>query len=136
VSIVVVHLGERARIEFPGHDGVSELADVPALLPGQAGAAQGRLVEPGDGLRCHGARDPLEAPVRRSAGRERHLLLEDDLDQGLEAWRPIPEGRRPMTGDDRGEMRVAPRQLGNTVSEHRRCELNRYISQTRGPTLL
>lgn len=90
MGIVVLHLGERARVELARHDGLSELADVLALLPCQTGASQGRLVEFGDRLRGHGACDPLDPSVRRSTGRERHLLLEDDLNEGLEPGCPIP----------------------------------------------
>lgn len=136
VGVVIVHTGKRARIELARNDRLSELADVPALLSGQPGASQGRLVESGDGLRCHRARGPLEPSVGRSACRERHLLLEDDLNEGLESWCAIPQRRRPEPFDDARQMLVAPCELGNTVPERLRCELNGHVIQTRRPTLL
>jgi hypothetical protein len=133
---IVVHLRKRARIELARNDGLGELTDVPTLLPGQTGAAQGRLVESGYGLWRHGAGDTLEPSVRRPARRERHLLLEDDLHEGLEPWRPIPERRRPEPFDDGRQVLVAARELGHAVPERLPRERYRHLSQTRGPTFL
>ncbi|MEK6206188.1 MAG: hypothetical protein AABM32_00955 [Chloroflexota bacterium] len=41
-----------------------------------------------------------------------------------------------MALDDGREMRVAPRELSDAISERLWRELNGHVSQTRGPTFL
>lgn len=136
MRVVIVHQRERAWIELARHDRLSELTDVPALLPSQTGTPQGGFVESRDDFWCYRACDALEPHVRRSPGGERHLLLEDDLDECLEARRAIPQRRRAVAFDDRGQVPIAPSELGDSVSERLMGELTGHVSQTREPTFL
>jgi hypothetical protein len=68
----------------------------------------GSLIEFGDVLGGYSPGNPLEPPVSGTPRCQRHLLLEDDLHEGPEARRAIPERRWPKAFDDRREMRVAP----------------------------
>src|SRR5690606_32141905 len=57
----------------------------------------------GDGLRSEGA-DPFdEAPEHGSGGRQRHLLFQDEQDEGGEAGWTVPEGGAACSLDDPGQ---------------------------------
>ena len=88
------------------------------------------IVEPRDLLGTHAASDPFESTVRRAARGERHLLLEDDLNQRLEAGRPIPQRWRSVASDDRGKVRVPARELRYAFGERLGCELERHLNLT------
>jgi hypothetical protein len=115
--LVVIELGEAVGIEAPLHDRHGELADVVALLLRLAGAPERRLVKRRDALGRDLACEPLETQIRGTTRRKRDLLLEDDLDKGGKALRPVPERRRPEPFDDRGEMRVAFPKLRDALGE-------------------
>lgn len=87
------------------------------LLPGEAGAAEGRLVERRDARGRHLAGEALQPEVRGTAGGERDLLLEDDLHERRKALRAIPERRDAEAIDDRGEMRITATKLGHACGE-------------------
>lgn len=73
-------------------------------------------------------------PVVGSAGRgERDLLLEDDVDEGPEPGRAIPERRRPEALDDRGEVVVAPREFFDGRRERRFVERVDQATVPRSP---
>jgi len=59
-------------------------------LPRESGASEVRLGESRDPFGRHGTRESLEPFVRGATGGQRYLLLEDDLDEGLEASRAVP----------------------------------------------
>jgi len=107
-----------------------ELADISALLPSESGAS-----EVGLGQRCdppgrHRTGESLQPSVRGAARRERYLLLQDDLDKGLEAWNAVPEGRCPVARYHSGEMRIPARELGNAFGERLGRQLKRHVNLT------
>jgi hypothetical protein len=67
-----------------------EISDIRALLPSEPGASQLGLGQGCDPLGRDGTGEPLEPSVGGAASRQRYLLLEDDLDQSLEAWSAVP----------------------------------------------
>ena len=59
-----------------------------------------------------------QQPVERGLGRrQRHLLLQDDAQEGREARLPRPQRRRAVVGDDARQPRVAGGQVGEGVGE-------------------
>ncbi|MGH2471678.1 MAG: hypothetical protein ACRDG6_04655 [Candidatus Limnocylindria bacterium] len=113
-----------------------ELANVGALLPRESRASQVGLGQDCDPLGRHGAGKSLQPSVRGAAGRQRYLLLEDDLHEGLEPRRTIPQWWRAVTLDDGCQMRVTTRKLGHTLGQGRGGQLQRHIPQTSRPVFL
>jgi hypothetical protein len=107
--------------------------DVSRFLTREPGALQRGLVERREARGRHGARRPLEPAIGRSSRRERDLLLEDDLDEGLEAWLPVPERWRPETLHHRREVRIAPAELGDALGERLDGERCGHAHRTREP---
>jgi hypothetical protein len=99
-------------------------------LSGQAGAVQSRVIERRDAFGGHRTGDLLEPCVGSASRCERDLLLEDDLDERLEPRRAVPERWRAVTGDDRGEVRIPPGELGNALRERRGGQLKRHVNLT------
>src|SRR5438105_11008932 len=68
--------------------------------------------------------------VGSAPGGERDLLLEDDLDQRLEAGSAVPEGRRAVARDDGGEVRIPAGELGDALRERPGRQLERHVNLT------
>ena len=103
---VVVEARERVEVERSRLDRLGECAAVARLLAAepdgqQLGVGQGE--EAGRRQRVGGDAEPVE---RRPRGRQRDLLLEDDVEQGRKTRLAIPQRRRAVAGDDPGEVRV------------------------------
>ena len=133
-GLVVVECGERVGIKGAFDDRPRDVSDVGAFLPSESGATQVGLTQGRDSLGRHGAGKPLQPSVGGAARRQRYLLLENDLNQGLEAWRPVPQRWRPVAGDDCREMWIPPREFGHGLREALRCELKRHVHLTREAT--
>jgi hypothetical protein len=101
--------------------------DVGAFLSGESGASQVGLGQSSDLLRSHGAGKSLQSSVSGTARRERYLLLEDDLYEGLEARRTIPERRRTVLGDNVREVRVATGELCDSLRERVSRQLHSHF---------
>jgi hypothetical protein len=78
-----------------------------------------------------GSRDALEPSIGGPAGRERDLLLQDDLNEGAEARRPVPERRRAVARDHRGKMPVSLGELGHPLGEGFDSQLRAHVYRTR-----
>jgi len=113
-----------------------EISDVGALLPCESGASQVGLGHGGDPLGRHGTGQSLQPSVGGAASRQRYLLLQDDLHKGFEPRRPIPQRRRAVPRDDRGKVRVPPRELGDALGKAFVRQLRRHDDQTKQPTVL
>ena len=135
-GLVVVELGETIGIEPALHDRDGQFTYVVALLFREARAPERGLIECGDALGCDLSGKALQPQVRGAPSRERDLLFEDDLHERLESRRPIPQGRRAVTCDDSGEVRIPAGELGHAVAKRLRRQLGHHISQTQGRTLL
>jgi len=105
-------------------------------LTRQTRASQVGLGQSCDSLGCHGSGEPLEPSVCGAARRERYLLLEDDLDERLEPRSAIPERRRAVACDDRSEVRIAPRELGDALGQSLGGQLKRHVHLTHHATEL
>jgi hypothetical protein len=123
-------VGETFGVEATLDDRDGELADVVALLPGQAGPAHRRLVERGDPLRGDLAGEPLQPEIGGASRRQRDLLLEDDLHERRKALRPVPERRRSEPVDHRGKMGVAVAKLCDALGERLGGQLERHVNLT------
>jgi len=88
------------------------------------------VLECGDASGTNGTRDLLEPRVGRAPGGERDLLLEDDLDQRLEAGSAVPEGRHAVARDDGGEVRIPAGELGDALRERPGRQLERHVNLT------
>jgi len=115
--LVIVERRERVGIEFARDDGLRDVSDVGAFLPSESGATQIGLAHSSDPVGSYGAGQSLQPQVGGAARRERYLLLENDLDQGLEALWSIPQRGRAVARDDRGEVRVPPRELRHSLGK-------------------
>jgi hypothetical protein len=115
---------------------LGEFADVCALLPSEPGGSQVGFCERRDTLRRHGAGKPFQPSVGGAAGRQRYLLLEDDLHKRWEPGFAVPQRRWPESLDDRRQMRVAPRQLGDAVGEGLCGQLEPHFYLTNAPRWL
>jgi hypothetical protein len=104
--------------------------DVGALLPRESSASQVGLSQRCNPLGRDGAGKSLQPSVGGTACRQRYLLLEDDLHQRLEAGRTIPQRRNAVAFDDSGEVRIAPRELGDAMGKAVDCELWRHLNLT------
>jgi len=91
---------------------------------------QSRVIERRDAFGRHRTGHLLEPHVGSASGCERDLLLEDDLDQGLESRSAVPERWRAVAGDDRGEVRIPADELGNALRERRGSQLKRHVNLT------
>jgi len=63
-------------------------------------------------------------------------LLEDDLHEGPEPRRPIPEWRCTVQRYDRGEVRVPARELGDAFCQRVSGQLRSHIDLTNHPEAL
>ena len=129
-------MGETFGVEATLDDRDGELADVVALLPRQAGPTHRRLVERDDPLRRDLAGEPLQPEIGGASRRQRDLLLEDDLHERRKALRPVPERRRAVARHDRGEMRIPPRELGDSLGQRVGGQLKRHVYPTLHATSL
>jgi hypothetical protein len=123
-------------IELARDDRLRKSSDIRRLLSRKPRAVQRRVVETRDLLGTHATGDLLQPLVGGSSGRERDLLLEDDLHQGLESRRPVPERRRAVARDDTGEMPVPAGELGDAFRERVGRQLERHVHLTSQPTAL
>jgi len=110
-------------------------SDIRRLLSCEPRALQRRVVEARDPLRAYRSGDLLQPHVSGTSGGERDLLLEDDLHQGLEAGRAIPQRRRAVARHDRRKMRIPPRQLGDAFGQRVCSQLRHHVYQNE-PTCL
>ena len=117
-------------MELARDDRLGEPTDVRGLLSRKPSALQGGVLERGDASGIHSTRNLLEPRVGRAPGGERDLLLEDDLDQRLEAGSAVPEGRRAVARDDGGEVRVSASELGDALRERPGGQLERHVNLT------
>jgi hypothetical protein len=115
---------------------LSDPADVRGFLPSQSGASQLGLGQGGDPVGRYRAGKALESSVGGAASRQRYLLLEDDLHEGLEAGGAVPQRRRAVARDDRSEVRVAPGELGNAIGKAFVRQSRRHHHQTKHLTVL
>jgi hypothetical protein len=113
---------ESDEVQRARDDGPRECDDVARLLARQSRVAEGTLADLEEPGGLDGAGGPREPLVRGATGLERHLLLEDDPDEGIEARLARPERRLPVPLDDEREVRVTSRQLFDGGGEGRLVE--------------
>jgi len=128
---LVVKIREVVGVELASDDRPRKAPDVGALLTREPGATQVGLGQGSDPLGRHRAGKSLQPSVRGAARRQGNLLLEDDLHKGLEPWRAVPQRRRPVPRDDRGKVRVSPRELGDALGQPLVRQLQRHADLTK-----
>jgi hypothetical protein len=133
---LVVHLREPGRIEHARDNSHGQPPDVRALLPSESGASQVDLGQGRDPLRRHGSGTSLQPCIGGAARRQRYLLLEDDLYEGLEAGRTIPEWGRAVARDNGGEVRIPPREFRDTLGKPLGGQLKGHVYLTSQTTSL
>jgi hypothetical protein len=117
--VFIIERRERVGVELARDDRLRELFDVAALLPSESSAAQVGLGERSDPLGRHGPGKSFQPSVGGAASGQRYLLLQDDLDEGPEAGRTIPQWWRAVTLDNGRQMRVATRKLSHALGQAR-----------------
>jgi hypothetical protein len=115
-GLVVRHPGKRGEIEPPARHRIGETARIGNFLPAEAAALQCRVVEREKILRRQRPAGFGKPPVHRRRRVDRHLLLEDDVQQRRKPVRASPEARRPGPCQDRGEYTLAA-ERGDAVIE-------------------
>jgi hypothetical protein len=113
---LVIGLGEAGEVEFAADDLFSEVTGVTHLLPAEAAGAQSSVVEREERIRHERSAQPAQPAVHCRRGIDRHLLLENDVQQGPEAVSAAAKARRSRLLQDRGEDRLG-RKHGDSVSQ-------------------
>ena len=113
-----------------------DVPDVGALLSCESGASQVGLGQHRNPLGRDDAGKPLQPSVGGAARGQRYLLLEDDLHEGFEAGRPIPQRRGAVARNDRGEVRIASREFRDALGKPLGGQLKGHVYLTSQTTSL
>src|SRR6516164_6521182 len=94
-SGLILGPAEPGEIEFAAGDHLGERAGIAHLLAAKAARTKGRVVERQKGCGGQWAAELYEPAVHRCRGVDRHLLLEDDVQQCAKAIAAAAKPRRP-----------------------------------------
>lgn len=102
----VIRLGEPGEIELAAGDGCGQIACIAHLLPAKPARAQCRVVEGEKRLGRQRAAEPDQPLVHRRRGVDRHLLLQDDVQERAKPVAAAAKPRRTGLLQDFGKGRL------------------------------
>ena len=103
---LVIRRGKPNEIERAAGDHLGEMARISHFLSAEAARAERRVIEGEEPLRYQRIAQPKKPLVHSCGGVDRHLLLENYVQQRAEPVAAATKPRRPRTLQDRGEKRL------------------------------